>query len=225
MKAPDLNSKRAGPNFETRQIGSRTPRLRCHQKLHWSLRPGSTILRFFSYPTNDHHVNTVLPLKVSTFGAPALLASFCRHAPPLGFRKANTTAGKSWLGPKEGKENCFTYAEHPPIITGMQVSLPPVQEAEIKVDASMFPGQRNLDHASSGHTAKRTEEVRTFTECQPHGKTEPGQWRLCPGGGGGGTLKSSGKRGNPNNWSHTTKGGEGERGGQSPTTYKKKKAE
>lgn len=102
----------------------------------------------------------------SNFWAPALLASFSRHAPALKFRKANTTDDKSWLGAKGGKENCLIEAEHTPITTGMQPASSPDQETEIKVSAQMFPWQMNLDYTFSGHTAEKN--GRGTTDCQPH---------------------------------------------------------
>lgn len=105
-------------------------------------------------------------------------------------------------------------AGHTQITAGTQVksASPPAQGMEINVGVPLFPRQINLDLASPGHAAERTEEVRTFTECQPHapsGKTEPGQWRPSGREGERRALESSGKR-NPNNLVHAT-GGAGRR--------------
>lgn len=147
----------------------------------------------------------------SNFGAPALLASFCRHAPPLRLTKAKRTADKK-LVRCEGRQKIASRKQHTRRLSLERKSsrphLHPAQGMEINVGVQMFPRQINLDLASPGHAAERTEEVLTFTECQPHapsGKTEPGQWRLSGEEGERRALKSSGKR-NPNNLVHATEG-------------------
>jgi len=52
----------------------------------------------FSFnPINNLPVNPLVPLMASNFWASALLASFCRHAPPLRFREAMRKADKKLL--------------------------------------------------------------------------------------------------------------------------------
>lgn len=100
------------------------------------------------------------------FSAPALLPSFCRHAPPLRFWKT-IIADKSCWGAKGSKKQnkqknnnkkklpptTRTHADH-----HWNASRPHLQpETEIKVGAQMFPEQINLDYASSGRKAEKTD--------------------------------------------------------------------